>query len=140
MGGKLVAERESRPAGNEAAPNTAPDEDSIPAGRRVCWVPCTWTFPQDTASQLSRRRESSKRLVRLTDCCGARDPLSCRCHNPKPQLGDNAVDAWRAAIKRTLPIGPPLVPIEVLQRLWRNGGTDRQLAEQVWAQTGGAVA
>ncbi len=50
------------------------------------------------------------------------------------------MDAWRSAIERTLPIGPPLVPIEVLQRLWRNGATDRELAERVWAETGGVIA
>ena len=79
-------------------------------------------------------------MVRLTDCCGAREPLSCRCHDPQPQLSEQALDAWRSAIERTLPIGPPLVPLEVLQRLWRNGGADRELAEQVWAETGGLVA
>jgi hypothetical protein len=79
-------------------------------------------------------------MVRLRDFCGARDPLSCRCRNPEPPLSDNALDAWRAAIERTLPIGACLVPIEVLQRLYRNGGIDRELAEQVWAETGGAIA
>lgn len=133
-------ERENRPAGNEAASVTAATADSIPPGRRLRWVPCTRSHAQDTASQLRRRREASRRLVRLADCCGARDPLSCRCHEPKPQLSENALNAWRAAIEQTLPIGPPLVPLEVLQRLWRNGGTDRELAERVWAETGGVVA
>lgn len=121
-------------------PSTAATNDTVPPGRRLCWVPCTWRFPQDTASQLRRRREASQRLVRFTDCCGARDPISCRCHNPEPPLSDQALDAWRAAIERTLPCGPPLVPIEVLQRFWRNGGPDRELAQRVWAQTGGPVA
>lgn len=132
-------ERESRPADNRAASQTAAN-DTVPPGKRVCWVPCSWEHPQDTASQLRRRREASQRLVRLRDCCGVRDPLSCRCHNPDPPLSDKAIDAWRAAIERTLPIGPPLVPLEVLQRLWRNGGADRQIAARVWAETGGVVA
>ncbi|UEB26546.1 hypothetical protein [Mycobacterium intracellulare] len=106
----------------------------------MCWVPCISTFPQDIASQLRRRREASARMVRLADCCGARDPLSCRCHEPEPPLSPNAIAAWRAAIEQTLPIGPALVPIEVLQRLWRNGGRDRELAEQVWRESGGVVA
>lgn len=135
----MIQKRENRPAGNRAAPTTTPDTDSVPPGRRLCWVPCTRRFPQDTASQLKRRRATSHRLQPM-GCCGARDPISCRCHDPQPGLSDRAIDAWRAAIERTLPIGPPLAPLEVLQRLWRNGGADRQLAEQVWAETGGAIA
>jgi hypothetical protein len=124
-----------------AAPSTAADEDTIPAGRRVCWIPCTRpAAAQDRASQLQRRREAASRMVRLRDCCGARDPLTCRCCDTFPPLSDKAIDGWRDAILRTLPIGPPLVPLEALQRLWKNGGTDRELAEQVWAETGGEIA
>lgn len=79
-------------------------------------------------------------MVRLSDCCGAADPLRCRCNAPSPPLSEKAIDAWRAAIERTLPIGPPVVPLEALQSLYRNGGTDRALAQQVWAQTDGLVA
>jgi hypothetical protein len=136
----MSKERKSpRPGKPEANPNAA-DDNTVPPGRRLCWVPCTQTFPQDVASQLRRRREASQRLVRLADCCGARDPLECRCHDPRPQLSERAIEAWRAAIERTLPIGPPVVPLEVLQRMYRNGGSDRQLAERVWAETGGLVA
>lgn len=132
----MTQERKSRQPGKLTAPSTTAANTTVPPRRRLCWV----TVPQDVASQLRRRREASQRLVRLTDCCGARDPISCRCHDPKPQLNEKAVDAWRAAIERTLPIGPPLVPLEVLQRLWRNGGTDRELAERVWFETAGAIA
>jgi hypothetical protein len=135
----MSSERESRPAGNEAA-STAADNDTVPPGQRLCWVPCVSNFPQDRQSQLRRRGEAAARMVRLQDCCGAADPVRCRCHEPIPQLSDKAIEAWRAAIERTMPIGPPLVPIEVLQRLWRNGGADRELAERVWKQTGGLVA
>lgn len=130
---------ENRRPEQPAAPSAA-DNDTVPLGKRLCWVPCTWSFPQDTVSQLRRRREASRRLLRLTDCCGAQDPLSCRCHDPRPRLSEQALDAWRSAIERTLPIGPPLVPLEVLQLLWRNGGADRELAQRVWAETGGLVA
>lgn len=109
-------------------------------GKQLVWVPCTWAHPQDISSQLRRRRKASQRLVRLADCCGASDPLSCRCHKPEPPLTERAMEAWKDAIERTLPIGPPLVPLEVLQRLWRKGGPDRALAERVWAETGGAVS
>lgn len=110
------------------------------ARQELVWVPCTWSHPQDLHSQLERRRNASRRLPAVCDRCGARDPISCRCYDPQPPLTPRAVEAWRAAILRTLPIGPPVVPVEVLQRLYRNGGRDRQLAERVWAETGGLVA
>lgn len=93
----------------------------------------------DTVSQLRSRRQASRRLPRHCDRCSASDPLLCRCWEPEPPLSENALDAWRAAIKHTLPIGTPVVPIEVLQRLHRNGGADRELAECVWAPTDGLI-
>lgn len=72
------------------------------------------------------------------DCGCGPDPWLCRC--TEPPLSEHAMDGWRAAINRTLPIGTPIVPIEVLQRLYRNGGMDRQLAQQVWAATGSQVS
>lgn len=136
----MSTQRKGRPADNRAASVTTPSEDTVPRGRRMCWVPCTDNAPQDVGSQLRRRRAASNRMVRLADCCGAADPLRCHCHESQPPLSEHAIAAWRAAIERTLPIGPPLVPIEVLQRLWRNGGGDRKLAEHVWSETGGAIA
>jgi hypothetical protein len=106
-------------------------------GKSLVWIACARPpAPQDTHSQLARRRAAAKRHVPLD--CGCRDPWPCRCS--EPPLSDNAIEGWRAAIERTLPIGPPVVPIEVLQRLHRNGGTDRQLAQRVWRETGGRVA
>jgi len=55
-------------------------------------------------------------------------------------MSENAIEAWRAAIERTLPVGPPIVPLEVLQRMYRNGGSDRELALRVWHETGGLVS
>jgi hypothetical protein len=136
-----MTRRKGRPADNEATSTKAADDNTVPPGRRVCWVPCTRPpAAQDTASQLQRRRDAAARMVRLRDCCGARDPLSCRCHEPVPPLSENAIDAWRAAIERTLPIGPPVVPLEVLQRLYRNTGSDRELAIRVWEMSGGEIA
>ena len=115
------------------------DADKTP-GSALVWLPCTWDHPQEVPSQLERRRQAARRLPRLCDQCGASDPLRCRCWDPSPPLSEHAINAWRAAIERTLPIGPALVPIEVLQRLYRNGGSDRELALRVWAETGGLVA
>lgn len=103
----------------------------------LVWLPCTGTYPQDLHTQLHRRRTASYRHQPVCDRCGARDPITCHCHEPEPPLGTRAIEAWRAAIEHTLPIGAPVVPIEVLQRLHRNGGSDRQLALQVWKRSGG---
>jgi hypothetical protein len=94
---------------------------------------------QDTPSQLRRRRAASYRLP-VISCGQHRDVIGCDCFDPEPPLSDNAIDGWRAAINRTLPIGPAIVPIVELQRLWRNGGPDRELAQRVWSETGGLVA
>lgn len=92
------------------------------------------------ARQLRRRQEHARRLPQWCGRCGAADPLACRCHYPDPPLTERAIAAWRAAILRTIPIGPVIVPLEVLQWLHRNGGNDRDLALRVWTETGGLVA
>jgi hypothetical protein len=142
-----MTHKENPPAGDRGASNSTPSEIHTTAGadtrpgKSLVFLPCTWRHPQDVASQLRRRREASYRLPRLCDRCGARDPLlCCRCHEAVPPLSEGAIDGWRAAIERTLPIGPPIVPLEVLQRLWGNGGSDRALALRVWEETGGLVA
>jgi hypothetical protein len=93
----------------------------------------------DVPGQLRARRAESRRLP-VGPCGRHSDPLVCTCFEPDPPLSEHAIEGWRAAIERILPIGPPLVPIEVLQHLWRLGGSDRQLAERVWRETGGRVA
>lgn len=130
-GGEHMTQRKSprpgKPEANsnaDAAVNTTPQTDSRP-GSALQWVPCTRQYPQDVASQLRRRGRAGRRLPQWY---------------PEPPLTDHQIDGWRAAIQRTMPIGPCLVPIEVLQRLYRNGGSDRELAMRVWAETGGLVA
>ncbi|MDT5348319.1 MAG: hypothetical protein QOH91_1606 [Mycobacterium sp.] len=81
---------------------------------------------QDTLSQMKRRQSESRRHISLD--CGCRDPWTCRC--TQPPLSDKMIDAG----------GVPLLKIEVLQALWRRGGSDRQLAEQLHAATGGEIA
>jgi hypothetical protein len=45
-----------------------------------------------------------------------------------------------AAARHILAVGEvPLLPLEVLCALWRRGGHDRALAEQLHAATGGQV-
>jgi hypothetical protein len=122
-----------RPSTHTSSHHTA-DTAKVTAIQPLVWIP-----PRDV-SDLERRRDAARRLPRWCDRCGARDPLVCHCSESESPLSDNAMDAWRAAILRTLPIGPPVVPLSVLKRLWRNGGTDRELAERVWALAGGMVA
>lgn len=84
-----------------------------------------------------QRRQASYRLIPLD--CGCRDPWPCRC--TVPPLSDKTVDAGRAAALHVLDQGRvPLLELEVLRALYRRGGLDRQLAEQLHRLTGGAVA
>jgi hypothetical protein len=51
------------------------------------------------------------------------------------------IDAGRDAALHLIESGNvPILKFEVLQALWRRGGTDRELAERVWDRTGGLVA
>jgi hypothetical protein len=95
--------------------------------------------PQDTHSQLERRREAKNRSVPLG--CRCRDPLTCRCHVTEPPLSDHALDGWRDAALRVLSDGHlPLTPIEVRRALWKRGpGPDRALAERLHEACGGQV-
>ncbi|MGO9156994.1 hypothetical protein [Mycobacterium sp.] len=86
---------------------------------------------------LHRRRNTSWRVVPLD--CGCRDPWPCRC--TQPPLSERMVDAGRDAALHILDAGEiPLLEIEILQALYRRGGTDRALAEQLHALAGGVVA
>jgi hypothetical protein len=56
-------------------------------------------------------------------------------------LSDQALDGWRDAALRLLFDGLiPLLPIEVRRALYRRGGPDRVLAEQLHEACGGMVA
>ena len=86
--------------------------------------------------QLRRRRAASQRMVPLD--CGCIDPWPCRC--TEPPLSERMIDAGREAARHILEAGHlPLLELEVLQALWRRGGDDRALAEQLHAATGGRI-
>lgn len=77
----------------------------------------------------------------MLDCgCDTADPRLCRC--TQPPLTDHAVDGWKSAAGYILDTTgqTPLLPLEVLRALYRRGGQDRALAEQLHAATGGVVA
>lgn len=86
---------------------------------------------------MKRRRAAARRLMPLD--CGCPDPWPCRCS--LPPLSDKMIDAGRDAALHILESGRvPLLAIEVLQALWRRGGPDRVLAEQLHAACDGEVA
>jgi hypothetical protein len=116
-------QRKSRLAGNKAAPSESTAADTCEHNA----VP----------RQLRRRRAASWRLPPLD--CGCRDPWPCRCS--EPPLSEHALDGWRDAALRLLFDGRvPLLPIEVRRALWKRGGPDRVLAEQLHEACGGEVA
>lgn len=75
------------------------------------------------------RYEASLRLVPLD--CGCRDPWRCRC--TVPALSDNQIDGWADAARYVMDTTGcvPVLPTEVLRRLWQRGGDDRVLAEKL---------
>lgn len=85
---------------------------------------------------LSRRRASARRLAPLD--CGCRDEWPCRCN--EPPLSDAMVDAGRDAALHLLRHGQvPRLELEVLRALYRRGGSDRALAEELHELAGGVV-
>lgn len=95
-------------------------------------------MPRLTDLDMNRlRRAATFRLAPLD--CGCVDTWTCRCTDPP--LSDRAVDGYRDAARHVLGCGhTPLVPIEALRGLWRRGGDDRQLAEELHQRTGGVIA
>ena len=87
---------------------------------------------------LRRRQAASRRLFALE--CGCRDPWPCRCG--QPPLSQQWVDAGADAARHILgSIGcVPLLEHEVVQALYRRGGHDRQLAQELNTLAGGEAA
>ena len=85
-----------------------------------------------------RRHRAAERLPSLAcGCCS--DPLPCRC--TRPPLSDRWVDAGADAARHVLANGcVPLLELEVLRALYRRGGDDRQLAQELYELAGGVVA
>ena len=85
-----------------------------------------------------RRVDAAVRLPRLE--CGCRDPWVCRC-GTVPAVSDHQLDGWADAARYVLDTTgcTPVLPVDVLRRLWQRGGDDRVLAEKIRA-AGGAVA
>ena len=87
-------------------------------------------------SALRRRRAASWRSPALA--CGCSDPASARHdrHHPAP-LTANGLDGYIDAAKHIIATTglTPVVPPEVLRRMWARGGADRTLAEQIRADS-----
>lgn len=81
------------------------------------------------AAQLHRRAAATARLEPLT--CGCADPWIFGCDGTEP-ADDRGLDAWCAAAEALLRLDlPPIVPRWALRALWRRGGADAALAEQL---------
>lgn len=114
---------ESRPLAKRAALEIAPAEEHPHRSSYLC--------------QLRLRRAASRRMLSLD--CGCQDSWTCRCTDPP--LSVNYLDSWVATCELLLANGcTPMVPIEVLQALWRRGGADRRLAQELHQRAGGVVA
>ena len=72
--------------------------------------------------------------------CNCRDPWVCNC--TAPPLSDNAITGYRDAAEYIMATSgcTPLLPVEVLRALYRRGGNDRALAEQLRNTAGQVIA
>jgi hypothetical protein len=122
------SEKEVGPRGNPEGTDNTYTTDShhktgfrdSSAGSRRC--------SGDTVAGLHRRRAASQRLVRLV--CGCADPWPCRCYDSA--LSEKRIEAAAQAAAHLLAENlPPLLDVELLRALYRRGGDDRKLAEQL---------
>lgn len=84
-----------------------------------------------------RRRAASRRLEPLH--CGCADPWPCRCSQPPPSR--QWIDGYRDAalhLRRLGLLPAPLIP--EMQVLWRRGGADRRLAQELYGLVGGVAS
>jgi hypothetical protein len=143
--------RRSGPPPQEAAAenHTNADDSTAPSRCQRCKHPLT--APTSVARSHGpvcwhRRHAAAVRMPLLH--CGCADPWTCRC-GTVPTLSynqsDNQIDGWADAARYLMDTSglTPVLPAEVLRRLWQRGGEDRELAETLRtaaAASGGAVA
>jgi hypothetical protein len=89
--------------------------------------------------QLRRRRAATYRLAPL-GCGHHSDPWLCTCSS-SPALSEKMIEAARDAALHILSNGQvPRLEVAVLQALWRRGGADRTLAEDLHQAGGEMIA
>jgi hypothetical protein len=152
-GNRVIAEARDPVRGQPMGAREGPPEKERPgvavvarSNQKSAGAPPTTTDPRrsgrlrgaDTVSRLRRRRCASWRLPSLD--CGCRDPWPCCCTDPP--LTERQLGGWRDTARHLLHSGRiPLLPLEVRRALWRNGGSDRALAQLLAdASSGEAVA
>jgi hypothetical protein len=87
-----------------------------------------------------RRRQAAQRLAPLGRCGCIRDPLHDH-HRCGDEITENMATGYKAAVLhlRSLGVLPaPLIP--EMQALWRRGGADRQLAQELFELVAGGEA
>jgi hypothetical protein len=91
-------------------------------------------------SALRRRHAAALRLPPLAPCGCIRDPGHDR-HRCGDEITTSMVDGYRAAVLHLRAHGLLAAPdIAAMQALWRRGGDDRQLAQELYELAGGVVA
>ena len=76
-----------------------------------------------------RRHEAALRVAPMN--CGCSDPWTCRCD--VPPLSEHQIHGYADAARYILDTTgcTPMLPADVLRRLWQRGGDDRVLAEKI---------
>lgn len=84
-----------------------------------------------------RRREAALRLPPIGRCGCIRDPDLDEHRCGARPLTEHQFDGWRATAEHILEgDSVPIVPVEAVRAMWRRGGRDRQLAQQLWELVG----
>ena len=84
-----------------------------------------------------RRREAALRLPPIGRCGCIRDPDLDKHRCGARPLTEHQFDGWRATAEHILEgDSVPIVPVEAVRAMWRRGGRDRQLAQQLWELVG----
>ncbi len=135
--------RRSGPAEGQttSTPPSADNDSSVPRCQRCSRnLSAPLSISREHGPACWRRRsEAAERLALLN--CGCSDPWICRCSTASP-LSDNQIDGYADAARYIIDSSgcTPMLPVDVLRALYRRGGDDRVLAEQLHAKTAGAVA
>ena len=113
----------------------------LPPGRRNGPPEARTADATPTTRSLKNNRQRTRNAWRRRpwlDCGCSGDT----CHCTTPPLSDYQLDGWADCARYIMDTSGciPLLPIEVLRALYRRGGDDRVLAEQLHAAGGGVVA
>jgi hypothetical protein len=121
-----------RPGHHDSGATKPPNEDKPNPSRRHCGA--------ETLAGLQRRHGAARRLPPISRCGCIRDPDHDR-HRCGDAITETMVDGYRDAVLHLRHLGLLAAPLQPeVQMLWRRGGDDRRLAQELYQLAGGDAA